>query len=187
VLLKLPLVLLPVHIAFLHLIIEPACSVVFEAEPPEPNIMKKRPRNLNDPLFSKNLIIPSIIQGVAVFLVVLAVFLISLYRGQGEDDARALTFTTLIFSNLGLILVNRSWSETFAQSFIGPNRTLHWILFTSLALLGVVLYVPAFRSIFRFSFLHLIDLAICFVAGAVSIGWFEFWKRMQRRKASVRV
>lgn len=181
VLLKLPLVLMPVHIAFLHLIIEPACSVVFEAEPAATNTMKKRPRPLNDALFSRDLILPSLAQGVVVFGIVLAVFLIALYRGQGERDARALTFTTLIFANLGLILVNRSWSRTIVEGVRSPNRALCWVLAGAVLILAIVLYVPYVRELFRFSVLHPLDLAICFGAGIVSIAWFEGWKLWQRR------
>ncbi|MGK5085307.1 cation-translocating P-type ATPase [Bdellovibrionota bacterium FG-1] len=181
VLLKLPLVLLPVHIAFLHLIIEPACSVVFEAEPPAGNSMKKAPRPPGEVLFSKKLIIPALVQGLVVFGIVLSVFLISLYRGQGERDARALTFTTLIFANLGLILVNRSWSRTIIEGFRAPNRALAWVLFGGLLVLGFVLYVPFARDLFRFSVLHPVDLGLCVGAGGVSIAWFEGWKIWRRK------
>lgn len=180
VLLNLPLVLLPVHIAFLHLIIEPACSVVFEAEPATDDIMSKKPRPPDRALFSMDLILPSLVQGVVVFGIVLGVFLISLYRGQDEREARALTFTTLIFSNLGLILVNRSWSRTMIEGVKVPNQALWWVLAGALLILAVVLYVPFIRNLFRLSVLHPIDLAICFSASVVSIAWFEGWKLWRR-------
>lgn len=183
VILKLPLVLLPVHIAFLHLIIEPACSVIFEAEPADINIMRKKPRGANKTLFSKNLILPSLIQGLVVFAILVAVFLISLYREQNEGDARALTFTTLIFSNLGLILVNRSWSRSLIQGIHVENKALKWVLLSAITLLFFVLYSPFARELFRFSFLHPLDLTICFGAGLLSIVWFEILKLKNFRKA----
>jgi len=181
VILQLPLVLLPVHIAFLHLIIEPACSIVFEAEPAAANIMKKKPRRAGEVLFSKDLILPSLVQGLVVFGIVLGVFLISLYREQGEREARALTFTTLIFANLGLIFVNRSWSRTILEGIRAPNKSLWWVISGAILILAIVLYVPYVRDLFRFSLLHPLDLAICFGAGMVSIVWFEGWKIWQRR------
>jgi Ca2+-transporting ATPase len=181
VLLKLPLVLMPVHIAFLHLIIEPACSIVFEAEPAAANTMKKMPRTPGMALFSKDLILPSLFQGLVVFGIVLGVFLISLHRGQEEREARALTFTTLIFANLGLILVNRSWSRTIIEGVRAPNKALWWVLSGAMLILVIVLYVPFVRNLFRFSVLHALDLAICFGAGVVSIAWFEGWKLWKRR------
>jgi Ca2+-transporting ATPase len=98
-----PLVLLPVHIAFLHLIIDPACTVVFEAEPEESNVMKRPPRNPKEPLFSRRTLRLALLQGVSSLVVLVLVFAIAYYRGNGELDARALAFTTLIISNLSLI------------------------------------------------------------------------------------
>lgn len=125
----------------------------------------------------------SLLQGASVLLIVLGVFGISLYRGQGELEARALTFTTLIVANLGLILTNRSWSRTILSTLRSPNTALWWVLGGAAIFLGAVLYVPVLRDLFRLSTLHLMDLVICFCAGVVSIMWFEGlkmvngWKR----------
>lgn len=185
VLFKLPLVLLPIHIAFLHLIIDPACSVVFEAEPEEANVMNRPPRNPKEPLFSQQMLSVALLQGVGILLVLLVVFVTALYRGQGELDARALTFTTLIIANLSLILTNRSWSRTIGATLRSPNVALWWVLWGALIFLGVVLYLPFLRHLFRFSVLHPIDLAICLGAGIVSILWFERLKILNRQKRRV--
>jgi P-type Ca2+ transporter type 2C len=183
VLLQWPLVLLPVHVVFLELIIDPACSVVFEAEPEEADVMSRPPRNPQESLFSRSTLAMSLLQGASVLLIVLGVFGISLYRGQGELEARALTFTTLIIANLGLILTNRSWSRTILSTLRSPNTALWWVLGGAAIFLGAVLYVPVLRDLFRLSTLHLMDLVICFCAGVVSIMWFEGlkmvngWKR----------
>ncbi|MGE5553589.1 MAG: cation-translocating P-type ATPase [Betaproteobacteria bacterium] len=176
VLFKWPLILLPVHIVFLELIIDPACSVVFEAEPEEADVMTRPPRNPLDPLFSRRTVGLSLLQGASVLAIVLAVFAVSLFRGQGELEARALTFTTLILANLGLILTNRSWSRTIVATLRTPNAALWWVLGGALSFLGLTLYTPVLRSVFHFSFLHPIDLAICLGAGVVSILWFEALK-----------
>lgn len=180
VLFKLPLVLLPVHIAFLHLIIDPACSVVFEAESAEANVMNRPPRNSQEPLFSRRSLSIALLQGVSVLIVLVTIFSIALYRGQGELDARALTFTTLIIANLSLILTNRSWSRTIANTLRSPNPALWWVLGGAIAFLGLILYVPFLRHLFRFSTLHPIDLAICLFGGAISIIWFEWLKLLNK-------
>ena len=182
VLFKWPLVLLPIHIAFLHLIIDPACSVVFEAEPEEMNVMSRPPRNPQEPLFSRQMLGVALLQGTGILLVLLAVFVTALYRGQGELDARALTFTTLIIANLSLILTNRSWSRTIGDTLQTPNIALWWVLWGALFFLCAVLYSPILRHLFRFSLLHPIDIAICLIAGSVSIIWFEILKVLNRRK-----
>jgi len=181
VLLKWPLVLLPVHIAFLHLIIDPACSIVFEREPAETDVMIRPPRKPHELLFRGHMLGLSLLQGMGVLLILLAVFSVALYRGQGELDARALTFTTLIIANLGLIVTNRSWSHTMWGTFRSPNAALRWVIGGALVFLATILYVPLLRDLFRFSRLHLIDLAICFTAGMVSIVWFEGLKMLRRR------
>ncbi len=182
VLLKWPLVLLPVHIVFLELIIDPACSVVFEAEPEESNVMSRPPRDPQEQLFNKRTLAISLLQGVSVLMIILAVFGITLYRGLGELEARALTFTTLIIANLGLILTNRSWSRTILSTLRSPNRALWWVLGGAAVFLGLVLYVPFLTSLFRLTTLHPFDLVICLSAGVVSIIWFEGLKMIKNRQ-----
>src|SRR3970282_1850453 len=91
-----PLVLSPVHIVFLELIIDPACSIAFEAEPPEPDIMQKPPRDPETPVFDTRAIFFSLFQGGLVLGAVLAIFAFALYRGLGDADARTLSFSTLV-------------------------------------------------------------------------------------------
>jgi len=187
ILFKWPLVLLPVHVVFLELIIDPSCSVVFEAEPEERGVMDRPPRRLDEPLFDRRTVGLALLQGLWVLLIVLAVFAVSLHRGQGEADARTLTFVTLVLANLGLILTNRSWSRTIVSSIRVPNRSLWYVVFGALAFLALALYVPFLRGMFKFTALHPTDLLICLGGGVVSIAWFELFKfvknhRLFRRK-----
>jgi Ca2+-transporting ATPase len=175
-----PLVLLPVHILFLELVIDPACSIVFEAEPEEPGLMERPPRQSSERLFNVWFFGLGLVQGVSVLLIVVAVFAFALYRGQGELDARALCFTTMIVANVGLILTNRSWSQSILTTLRTPNPTLWWMVSGTILFLALVLYVPFIRDLFRFSTLHWDDLLICFAGGLVSILWFEVLKLLRR-------
>lgn len=177
-----PLVLLPFHIVFLELIIDPACSIVFEAEPEEAYIMNKPPRNLQEPLFSRRNITFSLLQGSSVLLIVLAVFIAVMYRGQGELDARTLSFTTLIIANIGLILTNRSRSRTIIDTLRSPNTALWWVLAGAIFFLCIVLYIPVLRDMFHFSTLHPVDLVISLAAGIISVIWFEVVKVIKRHR-----
>ena len=178
-----PLVLMPVHIVFLELIIDPACSIVFEAEPAEKGLMRRRPRDPNEPLFNSNLIFYSVLRGISVSVIVLAVFAITWYRGQGEDDARTLTFTTLVIANLGLILTSRSMSRTFSGMFGAGNKALWWVLGSTILVLVLVLYVPGLNELFNFGRMHVPDLAVALAAGAASVLWFELLKRLRPQAA----
>jgi len=175
-----PLLFMPIHIAFLHLIIDPACSIVYEVEPAEPESMNRRPRDPKVPLFSRRVLLLSILQGLGVLAMLLAVFGVCLSRGQGELEARTLAFTTLIIANLGLMMTNRSWTSTFGRIIRAPNAALWWVTGGAVVFLGLVLNVPFLREIFRFSVLHPVDLVICVSAGAVSIIWFELFKMFSK-------
>lgn len=176
------LVLLPVHIVFLELIIDPACSVVFEAEPEESDVMRRYPRHPKEPLLGKRSLTISILQGVMALAIVALVFKISLMLGQKIEEARTLAFITLIISNLCLILTNRSWSKLILTSLKEPNRALFWVLGGALIFLGLVVFVPNLQKLFHFASMHSIDILIALGAGIASILWFELVKMISRLK-----
>ncbi len=176
VLLRWPLVLGPVHIAFLQLIIDPACSIVFEAEAGEPDLMQRSPRDPKAALFDRRTIALSIMQGLTVMLIVVGIFAISLWDGLDESKARALSFVTLVVSDLALIFTNRSWSRSILATLRSPNRALWWVVGGTLLVLGVVLYIPAVRILFRFGVLPFHELLFCLAAGLASVLWFELRK-----------
>jgi P-type Ca2+ transporter type 2C len=176
VLFDLPLVLLPAHIAFLELIIDPACSTVFEAEPEEKNIMKRPPRNMQDRLFGKKSVILSLLQGLSMLAGVVIVLLYALNLGKGEDEARTLTFATLVIANLTLIVANLSWTQSIIKTLLSENKALRYVLVGALSGLLLVLYVPFLRDLFRFSLLHSDDLLIVLVVGVLSIAWLRLLK-----------
>ncbi len=182
VLLDWPQIFFPVHVVLLELIIDPACSIAFEAEPAEKDVMQRPPRDPKAPLFSRRTMALSLLQGVSVLVIVLAVYAFSLYRGQGEEEARALTYTTLIAANLGLILANRSWTRTIFETMSAPNPALWWVVAIALVFLGMAIYLPALREMFGFAYLHLIDIAVSFMAGITGIIWFEAMKILGRVK-----
>jgi Ca2+-transporting ATPase len=168
-----PMILFPLHIAFLELIIDPACSLIFENEAEEKNIMKRPPREQHKPVFGLQRILVSSLQGLFVTAFCLMVYYVAFKLNRPENEIRALTFTTLVFANLGLIFINRSWTRTIIETFRDKNKAVKWISGAALLLLSLVLFVPALRNLFHFDKLHADDLLICFAAGAMSILWFE--------------
>ncbi|MEA9357841.1 cation-translocating P-type ATPase [Bacteriovorax sp. PP10] len=174
VIFNLPLVLLPAHIAFLHLIIEPASSIAFEGDDPPFDIMKQAPRPSDEILFNFDLWYASFMKGTILFLSLAVVYLISLWRHQGEADARTLVMTTLILSNTFLIFLNRGPNVSILNNLTKkPNKIVIWIIITSLLLLIAALYIPSARTLLSFSFMHPIDIAICILATLVSVGISE--------------
>jgi P-type Ca2+ transporter type 2C len=161
-------VLTPVHIVFLELIIDPACSIAFEAEPEEADVMARPPRNPKAPLFGKSDIIFSLLCGLVVLIATLLVFGIALYRAQTDDASRAVSFVTLVIGMLVLIFANRSRSGNIFSGLRSVNWAFWWLAGGALTFLGAVLYVPSFSRIFHFAALSLNDLAICFGAALIS-------------------
>ncbi|MES1177539.1 MAG: cation-translocating P-type ATPase [Myxococcales bacterium] len=178
-----PLVLMPIHIAILHLVIDPACSVVFEAQPEEADVMNRPPRAPQAPMFDKRLIGISVAQGCAVLLVVLAVYAVALRLRQPEAAARALTFSTFLVANLGLIFSNRSWSPG-VTSAPRSDMALWAVTASALLFLALVVYLPPLARLFRFAPLGALEVAVCIVAGGLSVAWFEVFKRMRHARAA---
>jgi Ca2+-transporting ATPase len=168
-LLGLPLMLTPIHIAFLEMIIDPACSMVFEAEGEEDNVMRRPPRDPKSPLVLPRRIAWALLQGL-IALAILAGVLISAARmGMPELDLRALVFTSLVLINMGLILVNRSFESSLFRAILQPNRAL-WILLGSVSvLLAIAVFWHPAQSLFHFGRLHWDDLAACGAVGVASL------------------
>jgi Ca2+-transporting ATPase len=185
VLAKWPLILLPVHVATLELIIDPSCSVVFENEPEEASVMDRPPRDPKEPLLQRHTIMLALAQGAAVLAIIAGIYAYGIYtRGVGELEARALAFTTLIFANVGLILTNRSWTETIFHTLREPNKALWWVSGGATAMILAVLYVPFLRSLFHFAPVMPHDLVLCLAGGLISVLWFEAYKVIARRRRS---
>ena len=179
-----PLVLMPVHILFLELIIDPACSTIFEAEEAEKDLMQRPPRKSGEPLFSLRSVGVSVMEGLSVLAVVLAVFWISWTLERSADESRALSYTTLIVANLALIISNRSRTRTLLEMARVPNAAMWWVIGGATLFLTLILTVPFLRTLFKFSVLHPIDIAICVGAGLLSITAFELKKLRIRKKGS---
>jgi Ca2+-transporting ATPase len=142
----------------LELVIDPVCSVVFEAEPEEAAIMKQPPRPLHAKLFGKSVLAAGITEGLLALLAVMLVYFTFGEMGNGIDHARAVAFATLIFVNVSLILSLRSRTERIWRGLKRPNQTLYWVGAVLFVVSGAVLYVPFLAKLFHFSPPHGTDL-----------------------------
>lgn len=177
-----PLILWPVHIVFLELIIDPACSIIFEAEKAETNIMSRPPKKLDEPFFGAKKIALSCTQGLNVLIVCLLVYFIGQEIGYNNKEVRTLTFITLIVSNLAIILSNRSWTANIFKIIITPNRTVKWIVGGAILFLTLIINIPFLLNLFRFERIGIIEALICVIAGMFSITWFELYKHFKLSK-----
>jgi Ca2+-transporting ATPase len=183
VIMGLPLILMPAHVVFLELIIDPACSIVFEAEKAEANVMRRPPRSKKEPLFSRNTVITSLLQGLVILILTLAIYIFCLQQGRAEVEARTITFVSLVFANTGLILSNRFHSTNVIASMRVKNRALWWIMGSATILLALVVYIPFLNDMFKFSPMSISDVAICVALGIVSIAICDLIKYLNRPKS----
>ncbi|MCX7193325.1 MAG: cation-translocating P-type ATPase [Proteobacteria bacterium] len=151
VLLGEPLLLLPAHIMFLELIIGPACSIFFEAEAEEANIMQRPPRSADEALFSGWRLAVSLSQGVAALAVMAAIYAWSLLNSYDENTVRALVFCAMVAGNLALVLCNRSAGTSGQGTKSQQNPALKWIVPGTVTALVFVLSIPVLRELFHFS------------------------------------
>ena len=177
-----PMLLMPVHILFLQLIIDPACSVVFEAEPLEADAMRVPPRGASARLFDKTVLIRGLWQGMGLLALLLGVY--ATVRGMSASDklARAMTFFVLVLSNLALIFANRIWSRSALLERAGSNAAFVWIAVATLIVLGAVLGVPVLRDLFLFEMPSLGMLLAGLGVAVLSLLWFEVVKRCVGKK-----
>ncbi len=178
----LPILFGPMHIAFLEMVIDPVCSLVFEAETEEDDVMRRSPRAPDEPLFSASLIGWSLLQGVLAFALVAIIFVVALRRGMPEEEVRALAFFSLILTIVSLIFVNRSFSASLLTALRRPNPALIWVLLAVTTMLGLTLLWPFASGLFRFGPLHLDDLALTLGAGVLVLVSLELLKPLWRTR-----
>ena len=188
----LPILFGPIHIAFLQMVIDPVCSLVFEAETEEDDVMRRPPRAPDAPLFSGPLIGWSLLQGAFAFVLVACIFVVAFRRGMPEEEVRALAFFSLILTIVSLIFVNRSFSASLVTAFHRPNPVLALVLLAVTTMLGLTLLWPVARDLFRFGPLHVNDLALTLGAGVFVLVVLEVlkllcagWRQSQSQRADV--
>jgi Ca2+-transporting ATPase len=178
--LGLPVLFGPMHIAFLEMVIDPVCSLVFEAEREEDDVMGRPPRSPDAPLFSGALVRWSLLQGAIALAIVATVFIGATRRGLPAPDVRAVTFFSLVVLIVSLIFVNRSFSASVVTAVRRPNRALGVVLLAVPAMLALTLFWPSARALFRFGPLHPDDLLVAALAGSVGFVSLELLKLVWR-------
>lgn len=175
-----PHIFTPVHVIFLELVMGPTCSIVYENEPIERNAMQRPPRALTDTFLNWRELTISIIQGLVITAGILWLYQYSVNHGNDEAKTRALVFTTLIFSNILLSLVNRSFYYSMLESFKNRNVLLAGISVLVVLLLLIILYVSPVSEFFSVTALSIKELGLALFTASASVLWFEIYKFIKR-------
>jgi len=177
-----PIIYFPVHIAFLELIIDPACSIVFEMEKEEENIMERPPRSAEESLFGTKRLVIGALQGLGVLLLLVIMYFWGINNGMGDNHLRAHIFTTLVFSNLMLITTNRSWQKNLVQIIRTPNKGMTFLFLGVFAIVLLMTQVPSITNIFHLEAMSVMETLTCLILGNLSVAWFEIYKLIVNKK-----
>lgn len=177
-----PTLFTPIHVIFLELIMGPTCSIVYENEPMEKNLMDQKPRPFTNTFFNLRELSLSIVQGLMITSGLVVIYWRAVDTGATPNTTTAMVFVTLMVANIMLTLANRSFYYSFFNTLRYPNRMIIAIIVTP-ALLTVVIFIfPALRSFFNFEHLRFFELAQCVTVGLVSVIWFEGYKLLKRKR-----
>ncbi|MEO7175785.1 MAG: cation-translocating P-type ATPase [Saprospiraceae bacterium] len=179
-----PNIFSPIHIIFLEIIMGPTCSIIYENEPIEKNTMLQKPKALTTTFFNWKELSVSIVQGLAITAGTLSVYQYSVFNGYDEALTRTMTFTVLIAANIFLTLINRSFYYSILTTLRYKNKMVLFIIFITVALLGLILYIKPLTNFSHFETLNLLQLLACIAIGFVSVIWFEIVKLIKRAKAN---
>jgi P-type Ca2+ transporter type 2C len=177
-----PLMLYPAHVVFMEFVIDPACSIVFEAEGEHGNVMRRPPRDPAQQLFGARALLLSLLQGVTVLLAAWLIYVVALDHGGAVDAARAQAFTTLVLGNLGMILTNRSRTRSVFATLRTPNPALWVVVAGALAALALVLYLPGPEALFRFMPLDGGQWLAALGAAVAGVAWLELYKMLRTQR-----
>ena len=177
-----PNIFSPVHIIFLEIIMGPTCSIIYENEPMEKNTMLQKPKALTTTFFNWKELSISIIQGLIITTGTLFVYQYSVSNGYDEALTRTMTFTVLITANIFLTLINRSFYYSIFSTLRYKNNMVLFIIFITIAIVGLILYVKPLTTFFKFETLNLVQLSTCITIGFISVIWFEIVKLIKRTK-----
>ncbi|MEI7539619.1 MAG: cation-translocating P-type ATPase [Candidatus Saccharibacteria bacterium] len=168
VIFKWPIVLIPAHIVFLEFVIDPSCTIIFENEKESKDIMSRPPRKLSEPIFSKRMVINSLLQGLLVAIIVVVAFRVLLDMGWNPDKARGMTFLILVIANIFLIL-GISGKQAIANIIHRENKAMIIVLLVTSISLVLVFNVVFLRELFHFEPLTFNEASMGVLVGALSI------------------
>lgn len=177
-----PNIFSPVHIIFLEIIMGPTCSIIYENEPMEDNLMLQKPRPLTTTFFNLKEITISIIQGLAITLGLLFVYQYCIRENCTENATRTIVFLTLIASNIFLTLANRSFYYSIFTTIKYKNNLVLLIIGVTFFITTLLLFIPQFSQFFMFDIVSIQHIGLSILVGGISVFWIEIYKGFKRLK-----
>jgi Ca2+-transporting ATPase len=177
-----PAIFSPSHVILLELIMGPTCSIIYENEPIEKNMMTQKPRPFTTTFFKFKELITSIVQGLVITLGTLSIYQFAVFHGYNESVTRTMVFMVLISANIFLTLVNRSFYYSLWTTLKYKNNLVPLIIGITSLLAALLLFAPPLTRFFEFETLNTHQLAISILVGVISVLWYELVKGVKRAK-----
>ena len=177
-----PNIFTPVHVIFLELIMGPTCSIIYENEPIETNLMTEKPRPFTETFFNLHELTTSIIQGLMITGGTIGIYLYAVGQGYSEDLTRTMVFITLISANIFLTLINRSFYYSIFTTLSYKNYLIPLIIGLTVIITALLLYVDPLTAFFKFQHPGPAQLGLAIATGFVCTMWFEIFKWKKRMK-----
>ena len=177
-----PNIFTPVHVIFLELIMGPTCSIIYENEPIEKNMMLQKPRLFTNTFFKWRELATSILQGLVITAGTLVAYQYAVRLGNSENITRTMVFLTLISANVFLTLVNRSFYYSVIATSRYKNNLVILIISITILWVALMIFFTPLTKIFRFERLDLTQSCVSIAIGFISVIWYEVVKFFIRRK-----
>jgi Ca2+-transporting ATPase len=179
-----PTVFTQVHVIFLELVMGPTCSIIYENEPIEKNLMTESPRPFSSTFFRLKVLGLSILQGLVITAGLVVVYWEAVENGRSAQTTTAMVFVTLVTANITLTLVNRSFYYSIVETFRYTNKLIPLIIAVTVSIVILSFAVPWLRTFFGFDILRAADILFCTLTGFGSVIWFEGYKFFKRKRIS---
>lgn len=180
---SLPILLMPMHIVFLELIIDPICSVAYETEIEEKGIMNRPPRDPKKAFFGTRKILESSLFGMLLLALVFAVYFTTIGEGHTDGEVRLIAFSSLIIGNMFLIVSTLSKTRNVIDVIREKNKALLVILGAAFGILLLLVSVPYLRTIFSFDYPGIGHFLVSFIGSIVLLLILESIKYVKNKRA----
>lgn len=179
---KFPNIFTPIHIIFLELIMGPTCSIFFEREPVERNIMTRKPRPHKQNIFSGKELLLSIFQGIVIASGLLLLYYYFMQNNYTIEYTRTIVFTTLVLSNVFLTFINRSFHETINKTLRYKNSLVPYVFSISVIFLSSIYFIKPLQELFKLTTITPMHYLVCILASIAVTFWFEILKYFLKHK-----
>ena len=164
----------------------PTCSIIYENEPMEKNTLLQAPRPFTSTFFNWRELTTSMIQGLFITAGTLFTYQLAVKQAYDIETTRTMVFSTLIFANIFLTLINRSFYYSIFSTLFYKNNWIYGIIIATLILLAALIYIEPFALFFGFKPLAIANIGHCIWIGAASVLWYEIVKWIKRLSSNQR-